>query len=125
MIEFKYYTLPNCGPCNAIKPLMKVLSVQFPGVVKEVNLATDNPNDPDIFSAPSALLFKDGKKIGKYTPITTDQINQVTLDIQKALSQSPTPNNPTATKSGFSTVAKIVVGSAIAYGLFNLFTSEN
>ena len=65
---------PWCGPCIAMEPTMKELSVQFDCKVDIAKLnVDDNPNlaqSLDVMSIPTLMLFKGGKPVERIIGLT-------------------------------------------------------
>ncbi len=58
-----------CGPCKMISPIVEELAREYTGRVKVVKMNVDEnmetPNDYNVRSIPSLLLFKDGKEMDR------------------------------------------------------------
>lgn len=77
-IRIVVFTIPNCAPCNQIKPILKELSETVE--VESIN-AMDNKElsiQYGIRKAPTVIILKDGVEINRFTGFKTkDEIEEL------------------------------------------------
>ncbi|MCB9225352.1 MAG: thioredoxin family protein [Crocinitomicaceae bacterium] len=90
MIELEYFTGPDCGVCQVLKPkLVEAVQLQFPTVkisIHDVTVETEYAAQQMVFTLPVVLIKVDGKELYRFA--RSFSVNEVLSKLDRITSLS-------------------------------------